>query len=255
MRQQRISREFYRPLIRAGVTLVMLWVIGVVFKRLPMLQELRLPKVPFSGATIAGMAISLLMVGILVGFATEFGRQLRAALPQFPESGVVVASLVYIIAIVVAYDTLSPLGQFLLNEDVWIYQLGFLALTLIPVCIGGLTLYRNADKITDLFTARITEVTAEVVTCPKCGAPNERDARFCFSCGTELVVPEKPELIACPECRVANAPGAKFCSQCGAELVPPEKPKIITCPKCGAENEPDARFCTRCGADLLPTEG
>ncbi|GEM_PF-319012 len=253
MRQQRISRQFYRPLIRAGVTLVMLWVIGVVLKRLPMLQDLRLPEVPFSGATIAGMAVSLFMVGILVGFATEFGRQLRVALPQFPESGVVVASLVYIIAIVLAYDTLSPLGQLLLKEDVWIYQLGFLALTLIPVCIGGLTLYRNADKITDLFTTRIAKGTAEVVTCPKCRAPNERGAKFCVKCGTELVIPEKVEVIACPKCGVANAPGAKFCSQCGADLAPPEKPKIITCPKCGAKNEPDARFCTRCGAELPPT--
>lgn len=255
MRQQGISREFYRPLIRAGVTLVMLWVIGVVLKRLPMLQELRLPKVPLSGATIAGMAVSLLMVGVLVGFATEFGRQLRVALPQFPESGIVVASLVYIIAIVIAYDTLSPLGQLLLKEDMWVYQLGFLALALVPICMGGLTLYRNADKVTDLFTARITEVTAEVVTCPKCGAPNERDARFCVKCGTELVIPEKTEVIVCPECGVANVPGAKFCSQCGADLAPPEKPKIIACPKCGAQNERDARFCTQCAAELLPTEG
>jgi DNA-directed RNA polymerase subunit RPC12/RpoP len=253
MRQQRISRQFYRPLIRAGVTLVMLWVIGVVLKRLPMLEELRVPKVPFSGATIAGMAISLLMVGVLVGFAGEFGRQLRVALPQFPESGRVVASLVYIIAIVIAYDTLSPLGQLLLKEDMWIYQLGFLALVLVPICMGGLTLYRNADKITDLFTTRIAKDAAEVVTCPKCGAPNERGAKFCVKCGTELVIPEKAEVITCPECGMANAPGAKFCSQCGADLAPPEKPKIIACPECRAENEPEAKFCIQCGAELPPT--
>jgi predicted RNA-binding Zn-ribbon protein involved in translation (DUF1610 family) len=178
---------------------------------------------------------------------------IAGGIAQFPESGRVVVSLVYIIAIVIAYDTLSPLGQLLLKEDMWIYQLGFLALALVPICVGGLTLYRNADKVTDLFTARITEVAAEVVTCPKCGASNERDAKFCFSCGTELVIPEKAEVITCPECGMANVPGARFCSQCGAKLTLPEKAKIIACPKCGAENEPDAKFCTRCGAELPPT--
>ena len=243
------------PAIRAGVTLVMLWIIGLVLKKLPMLQELKVTKAPFSGAAIAGMVISLLMVGILVKFAVEFGRQLRVALPQFPESGIVVASLVYIIAIVIAYDALLPLGGLLLEEDMWVYQLGFLALAMIPLCMGGLTLYRNADKIIDLFTTRIARVTADVVTCPKCGASNERDAKFCSGCGAELVVSEKPGLITCHECGAESKPGARFCSQCGAELVPPEEARIVTCPKCGAENEPDARFCIECGANLLPTEG
>jgi len=255
MRELRISREFYRPLVRAGATLVMLWIIGVVLKRLPMLQELRLPGVPLSGAAIAGMVISLLMVGILVSFAMEFGRQLRVALTQFPESGVVVASLVYLIAIVVAYNALSPLGRLLLREDVWVYQLGFLVLAIVPLYVGGLTLYRNADKIADLVPTRIGKVTGEAATCPQCGASNEPDAKFCINCGAELAVPEKPEVMVCPECGAENKPEAKFCFQCGAELAAPKEARGMTCPECGAENEPRSKFCIQCGAKLLPTEG
>lgn len=254
MRELRVPREFYRPLIRAGVTLLMLWVIGIIVKRLPMLQELSLPEVPFSGAAIAEMALSLLMVGILVNFAVEFGRQLRVALPQFPESGMVVASLMYIIAIVIAHHTLSPVGRFLLKDDMWIYQLGFLALAIVPLCMGGLTLYKNADKIADLVATRIQKVTTAVVTCSECGAPNEPEAKFCLNCGADLIVPEKAEVLVCPECGEKNKPDAKFCSECGAELIAPEEVRATTCPKCGAENEPEAKFCIQCGAKILPTE-
>ena len=254
MKQQKISRELYVPAMRAGITLVMLWIIGLFLKKLPMLQKLTTSKAPLSGITIVGMVISLLMVGVLIKFALEFGRQLRVTLPQFPESGVVVASLVYIIAIVIAYEALSPLGQLLLKENIWVYQLGFLALVIIPIYIGGLTLYRNTDKVIGLFTARLDKSTTGGITCPKCGAPNEPAAKFCVVCGAELVVPERPGIIICSECGTENKPGAKFCAQCGAVLTLPEEIKDVICPKCGAENEPDASFCIECGANLLPTE-
>ncbi len=54
------------------------------------------------------------------------------------------------------------------------------------------------------------------VVCPKCGAENPPDAKFCWNCGAKL----QPEPVICPKCGAVNEPGAKFCSQCGARLSP-----------------------------------
>ncbi len=47
--------------------------------------------------------------------------------------------------------------------------------------------------------------------CPSCGAENPEQARFCISCGTEL-------LPTCPSCGAENPAGAKFCMECGSDL-------------------------------------
>jgi hypothetical protein len=58
---------------------------------------------------------------------------------------------------------------------------------------------------------------------------------------------------SCPSCGTSNTAGAKFCSSCGAELVPAQvvvKAQTISCPKCGAENKAGAKFCQNCGSAL-----
>ncbi len=46
----------------------------------------------------------------------------------------------------------------------------------------------------------------------------------------------------CPKCGATNATDAKFCCQCGVSL---KSEKI--CPACGDKNQPDAKFCDNCG--------
>lgn len=53
-------------------------------------------------------------------------------------------------------------------------------------------------------------------TCPKCGASNSSEAKFCSACGTKLESSKK-----------------QFCSNCGAELA--ENSKF--CPNCGAKQQ------------------
>jgi class 3 adenylate cyclase/predicted ATPase len=47
--------------------------------------------------------------------------------------------------------------------------------------------------------------------CSKCGADNREAARFCDSCGTEL-------LARCPSCGSSARGGARFCDSCGGAL-------------------------------------
>jgi predicted RNA-binding Zn-ribbon protein involved in translation (DUF1610 family) len=58
---------------------------------------------------------------------------------------------------------------------------------------------------------------------------------------------------SCPECGTLNTATAKFCSSCGAELLPTQaevKTEALTCPKCGAENKAGSKFCHACSAAL-----
>jgi class 3 adenylate cyclase/tetratricopeptide (TPR) repeat protein/ribosomal protein L40E len=64
---------------------------------------------------------------------------------------------------------------------------------------------------------------AEGRSCPSCAAQNPERARFCMSCGGEL-------LPACANCGAENPPGAKFCMECGtalAESGPPAAPAPV----------------------------
>ena len=76
------------------------------------------------------------------------------------------------------------------------------------------------------------------VPCPKCNAANQPGAKFCHSCGAQMVVPQA----ACPKCNAANPAGAKFCHSCGANL------QASSCTKCNAQLAPGAKFCPECGA-------
>jgi membrane protease subunit (stomatin/prohibitin family) len=79
--------------------------------------------------------------------------------------------------------------------------------------------------------------------CPSCGHPAAADARFCASCGGQLVVFQK-----CARCAEDIAPAARFCSRCGTPSG--TKPQGKTCGRCGLENLPHSVFCNQCGEKL-----
>mgnify|MGYP000150218750 CR=1 FL=1 len=72
-----------------------------------------------------------------------------------------------------------------------------------------------------------------------------------FAIGSQIAQMMKPastpqRIIICPKCGAQNPAEMKFCGNCGAPLRPTEK----TCPKCGAKNPPGMKFCGNCGAKL-----
>ncbi|HYA13238.1 MAG TPA: SPFH domain-containing protein [Syntrophales bacterium] len=82
--------------------------------------------------------------------------------------------------------------------------------------------------------------TPETFTCPDCKQNVPREAKFCPSCGHQIVVFQR-----CSECGKNLPPTAKFCVQCGHPVE--QQPQSLKCPKCGAENLPKSIFCNKCG--------
>ena len=82
----------------------------------------------------------------------------------------------------------------------------------------------------------------EMARCPECGTPSRPDARFCASCGHQLLVFER-----CGACGKNLAPHARFCSRCGQEVSRQSRQSRCSC---GAENLPGASFCNQCGERL-----
>jgi len=74
------------------------------------------------------------------------------------------------------------------------------------------------------------------VACPHCKTPNPAAAKFCSSCGKEMVLG-----IECPACKAKIPVGSKFCPSCGANT------QGGKCGKCSAQLAPGAKFCPECG--------
>jgi hypothetical protein len=56
------------------------------------------------------------------------------------------------------------------------------------------------------------------IPCPKCGAFNVENARFCTRCGTTLDETFQAASIICSNCLTENPSYASFCMECGTEL-------------------------------------
>ena len=230
------TRMAVLSVVRTVVVILFLILLKLVLDALPMLQDLDIPNLPFTAQKIIGLLITLLIVAVLVKFGTDIRGQMEMAFWRFPESGQLVAAVVYIVAIIIAYNALSPWLDIALAENAWIYQLLFLILMAIPIVMIGVVLYRNIDTIADLITTRPARPLVEA----RAASPSGR---------------------TCPQCHATNPPEAKFCLQCGAALPEPEPappeavaPSTAVCPNCGAENEPGARFCMECGTQLASAE-
>jgi membrane protease subunit (stomatin/prohibitin family) len=83
------------------------------------------------------------------------------------------------------------------------------------------------------------------VTCPDCQGEVPLSARFCPSCGNQMVVMSK-----CPQCGKNVTVQAKFCPACGHNLH-----AALTCRHCRAPLPPRTKFCTSCGEAVEPPGG
>jgi membrane protease subunit (stomatin/prohibitin family) len=80
------------------------------------------------------------------------------------------------------------------------------------------------------------------VNCPDCHGEVPLTARFCPSCGNQMVVARK-----CPQCGKNVTVKARFCPACGINLE-----AKLACGKCQAALPPGTKFCTACGEPVTP---
>ncbi len=70
------------------------------------------------------------------------------------------------------------------------------------------------------------------MACPTCGAPVPPGAKFCDTCGVELLpaTPRSDVVLAtpyaCPYCKTPNRAGAMFCTNCGIRIKPESRPPL-----------------------------
>jgi membrane protease subunit (stomatin/prohibitin family) len=84
--------------------------------------------------------------------------------------------------------------------------------------------------------------TSTKVSCPKCGASNPANVKFCNECGASMSSAKVP----CVKCGAELQAGSKFCAECGT------KQESLSCQNCNAKLAPGAKFCSECGTK---TEG
>jgi membrane protease subunit (stomatin/prohibitin family) len=77
--------------------------------------------------------------------------------------------------------------------------------------------------------------------CPKCFSKIPFEARFCPSCGHQILKGN-----SCPKCQADLPAEANFCMACGAKVEKIER----ACSKCGTKALPEAIFCNQCGEKL-----
>ena len=104
--------------------------------------------------------------------------------------------------------------------------------------------------------------TLESRLCPYCRARLDVDAKFCRSCGNEV-------LNQCPHCGAKVLHSGQFCENCGKSLAIPtstpakktfqapvsedvvqQSQRFIFCPMCGTQIDASSKICPTCGAKL-----
>lgn len=83
----------------------------------------------------------------------------------------------------------------------------------------------------------------DVLKCPDCQNPITEDARFCPSCGHQLLIYQQ-----CVKCGKNLPPHAKFCPSCGQRAS--KRPLPVKCAHCGTENLAGSVYCNQCGEKI-----
>jgi hypothetical protein len=101
---------------------------------------------------------------------------------------------------------------------------------------------RNISAAGESATVWQGAIESKTTVCPQCGKP-AGSGKFCNSCGALM------DLKTCPKCGAKNQQNVRFCNNCGENLQAAAS-SSGKCPACGHDNAPGTKFCGGCGTKL-----
>jgi len=237
--------------MQTGVGIIILLIIWLVIVNLPMLEEIAFPP-RFTLTELLSAVVLTVIIGMLVSFGLRMELRLGYLVQNFPQGGIMIKQLVFLIAILIAYLAFRPIAVPYMGEVDWIYHLVFLIAFVAVLAVLGSLIYRNTEEIVEIFfgSKRHGPSSSSALLCSKCGEKNAAGTKFCSFCGVE-----QPQPLQCSSCGVFLKPGAKFCPGCGAasgETSPRGEVTqgVTTCASCGSALKPGASFCRVCGTKI-----
>ena len=134
--------------LRTLVTLLGIWILKLIVVSLPFFKELSIPNFPFTILQIVNLLIAILIVAIILNFGFVLNKYWPLEYPKVPEAGVVFSMLIFLIALIAAYDSVKGLLDTLLEgpEAVLILQITFLVISALLLVRAALVVYISLPK-------------------------------------------------------------------------------------------------------------
>jgi len=229
--KESVVEELTRPIVKLLLALVGLFFIRFIVVRLPGLGT-RVPETPIPFAALAGSIITLIMAAIIINFGREIEPRLQRTVSGPPEIVADLAASVkfiaFLVAVFIVYDGLAPtLVPFLIPDPgLWVYDVVFLLVALVPTILIAQNLFGNLEEITDILTQQVKSATVDEVDCPNCSETIRSSLDYCSNCGEDISsLPENESGSAartnvCPECESYVSEDRAFCGSCGTEVQP-----------------------------------
>lgn len=223
-----VVEELTRPVVKLLLSLIGLFVLRFIITNLPGLGS-KIPGTPVTFSTLAGGIITIVMVAIIINFGREIEPRIRNVIngpvEVVADMAIITKLLIYLIAIIIAYDGLSSVALPFLVPDpgAWVYDVIFLLGALVPTVIIAQRMFGNLDELTNLFTQQIKSATVQQSECNECGESVRASLEFCPNCGNDLddeteQQPETATMTKCHECGSDLDEEADFCGSCGTEV-------------------------------------
>jgi hypothetical protein len=253
MKSINLKGKFWAAAMRSASTVILLILFLLLAPQVDILknQHVVINNTIKTGVEVARVLISLIIVGVLLNFAYISESQLPQIIPYKPV-GLIIASVIHIIVIFVAYYYLLPFAKDRLGNVNQIFNIIFLIMLCVPLYRGGVALNKLIGEIANKAVEPLHSSIDRSLKCEGCGVENDDpSAKFCKNCGKLLSLPQVSFLpVVCNNCNYKNEPSAKFCANCGFSLLDvPVKPQITKCLQCDAEIKLGTKYCPGCGTE------
>lgn len=142
------SQKIIKSAIKAAIIIVFLLIAKAVLNQFNFNSEIMF---------YLGIAIKLLIIALILNLSKEIKKPIELLYPKLPEISIVIVQIVFLIVIIVVYNTFLPIVYKYALEFRWLYQLICGILALVPIYKIGKLLYDNLDRISMSVSSKTVE--------------------------------------------------------------------------------------------------